>query len=398
MPAWTKSVRLRLAVTYTAIVFSLMTIVLGGVYFTVREAVSEEPVSRQLQRTTLTEMPGSLVGIEQQVIIETFIPFEGLVNTHTLERLRDVSLVALGVMFPLSVLVGWLLAGRALRPIGRVTSVARDIQATDLTRRIELVGPDDELKQLADTFDGMLDRLEAASEAQRAFIHETSHELRNPLAIMATNLDVALADDTHDDLRQAAEVVRNSVDRISHTVDSLLAYARREAPVVKNEPVELAAIVDETTAEFASPVARRKISITADSAEGVAIDGDRAALRQILENLVSNAVRHSQDGSEIRVGSGQEDGWVWLAVADDGVGIDGADHDKVWQRYWRATGDGDADRPRRGLGLAVVRQVAEGHGGVVALDSSLGDGARFTVWIPKDRSAAEEPPSVIPLR
>ena len=119
------------------------------------------------------------------------------------------------------------MAGRVLRPIGRITEVAREIQATDLGRRIELDGPDDELKQLADTFDGMLDRLESASESQRAFIHETSHELRNPLAIMATNLDVAIADDTYEDLRTAAGIVRTS--RRSH------GRHRRRSVVVRQE-------------------------------------------------------------------------------------------------------------------------------------------------------------------
>ena len=302
-----------------------------------------------------------------------------------------ISLLVLTGLFPVSVFVGWLIAGRVLRPIGRVTQVARDIQATDLSRRIELDGPEDELKQLADTFDGMLDRLESAAESQRAFIHEASHELRNPLAIMATNLDVAIAGDDPADLRSAAAVVRSSVDRISHTVDSLLAYARREAPV------PIASIVDETVSEFAVPAGRRNQTIRREVDDAISVTGDRAALRQIIENLLSNALRHTEDGGEVRVGGGEVDGWVWLAVADDGVGIEPASHDLVWQRYWRAQGKGDVDRPRRGLGLAVVRQVAEAHAGRVGLRSEPGAGATFWVWIPQDRSAQGEPRGAPPL-
>ena len=397
MPSWTRSARFRLSIIYSAIVFSLATLALGGVYFAVQQSLSGEPVSQAFQVTTFTNLPGSLVAVQEQVFQQTFVPFEELVNSRTLRRLGDVSILVLATLFPISVFVGWLVAGRVLRPLGRITQVARKIQGTDLTRRIELVGPDDELKQLADTFDSMLDRLESAADSQRAFIHETSHELRNPLAIMATNLDVAIADDSHEDLRQAAQVVRSSVDRIAHTVDGLLSYARRESPVVRSEPVVIDEIVNEAVAEFAVPVGRRDITLTRLSDHDATVVGDRAALRQVLENLVSNAVRHSPDSSDIRVGGGRVDAWIWLGVADDGVGIDPKSHDLVWQRYWRATGEGDADRPRRGLGLAVVRQVAEAHGGTIGLRSEAGGGSAFWVWIPVDRDTGATPPSSVPL-
>lgn len=388
--------RFRLAITYSAIVFALGTAALGGVYLVVQQSLTGEPVSRDLQVTTFTDLPGPLIGVQERVIRQTFVPFEQLINSRTLQRLRDVSLLVLAGLFPLSVFVGWVVAGRVLRPIGRITRVAQEIQGTDLSRRIELMGPDDELKQLADTFDGMLDRLESAADTQRAFIRETSHELRNPLAIMATNLDVALAEDTHDNLRQAAHVVRSSVDRIAHTVDDLLAFARREVPVVRSEPIVMCGVIDETVAEFTVPAARRAIALIVDCAPDVTLTGDRAALRQVAENLLSNAIRYSGDGAEIRIGAGERDDWMWLAVADQGSGIDPDHHDLVWQRHWRAGGD-DADRPRRGLGLAVVRQVAEAHGGLVQLTSSVGEGSTFVVWIPHNRGASNSPPAFQPF-
>lgn len=395
-PTWSRSVRFRLAITYSAIVFTLGTAALGGVYLVVQQSLTGEPVSRDLQVTTFTDLPGPLIGVQERVIRQTFVPFEQLINSRTLQRLRDVSLLVLAGLFPLSVFVGWVVAGRVLRPIGRITRVAQEIQGTDLSRRIELMGPDDELKQLADTFDGMLDRLESAADTQRAFIRETSHELRNPLAIMATNLDVALAEDTHDNLRQAAHVVRSSVDRIAHTVDDLLAFARREVPVVRSEPIVMCGVIDETVAEFTVPAARRTITLIVDCAPDVTLTGDRAALRQVAENLLSNAIRYSGDGAEIRIGAGERDDWMWLAVADQGSGIDPDHHDLVWQRHWRAGGD-DADRPRRGLGLAVVRQVAEAHGGLVQLTSSVGEGSTFVVWIPLKRGATNSPPAFQPF-
>jgi signal transduction histidine kinase len=398
MPLWTRSARFRLAITYSAIVFAVATVVLGAVYFAVQQELSGETVSRDLQVTTFTNLPGPLIGVREQIVRQTFVPFENLINSRTLDRLQSASMLALAGLFPLLVFIGWVIAGRVLRPIGRITRVANEIQATDLSRRIELVGPDDELKQLADTFDGMLDRLESASESQRAFIHETSHELRNPLAIMATNLDVAIAEDSHEDLRQAAHVVRSSVDRIAHTVDGLLAFARREAPAVRFAPLVICEMIDETVAEFAVPAERRGISLKVDCVSDVTVIGDRPALRQVIENLLSNAVRFSGSGSQVRIGGGQKDGWVWLAVADDGPGIAREHHELVWQRYWRPDVADDTDRPRRGLGLAVVRQVAEAHGGTVRLTSSLGAGATFVVWIPQSREVGDRPPRFVPFK
>ena len=187
--------------------------------------------------------------------------FEQLVNSQTLTKLRNYSFGALGVLFVASLGVGWVVAGRVLRPIGRITAVARDIQATDLSRRIELPGPEDELKQLADQFDAMLARLDAAFAAQRQFTADASHELRNPLAIIRTNVDVALADPQADpdDLRHTITVVKRASDRMARLVDDLLALARRQEPTLEHEPVDLGVAVTEASDDFVVPAAARNI-------------------------------------------------------------------------------------------------------------------------------------------
>ena len=148
-----------------------------------------------------------------------------LVNTETLENLRRYSFSALGVLFVVSLGVGWVVSGRTLAPIGRITDVANHIQATDLSQRIELEGPSDELKRLADTFDRMLARLEDAFAMQRRFVADASHELRNPLAIIKTNLDVALADPnvSKEELERAGSVARRATERMALLVDDLFA-------------------------------------------------------------------------------------------------------------------------------------------------------------------------------
>ena len=269
------------------------------------------------------------------------------------------------MLFVASLGVGWVVAGRVLRPIGRITSVARDIQATDLSRRIELPGPDDELKQLADTFDAMLARLDAAFAAQRQFTADASHELRNPLAIIRTNADVALANPhaDPDDLRHTITVVKRASDRMARLVDDLLALARRQEPTLEHEPVDLGVAVAEASDDFVVPAAARDIVLDRAIAPEVIVTGDRDALKRAVANLLENAVRLAPRGSRIRLATGSEGDRTWIAVADEGPGISPEDQPHVFDRFWRA----DKGRSRAdggtGLGLAIVRQIAESHGG-----------------------------------
>ncbi len=387
MPTWARSIRFRLALMYSAIVFGLAALLVAGVYIGVSKSIEGERMSAELVVAELTR-EGPVLTIEARRVTDTFYTLEGLVMKRTLDRLRDFSLLGLAGLFPVSVLIGWLVAGRVLQPIGRITRVANEIQATDLSRRIDLEGPDDELKQLADTFDGMLGRLEESSDAQRAFIHDTSHELRNPLAVMATNLDVVMGDvsASADDYRRVAGVVRRSIDRIAKTVEDLLTYARqgeRSGPSDRVDPVSL---VEEVAEEFRGPAAERQLEIVTRLEPLAPVDADATAVRAALQNLVGNAVRLAPIGTSIVIGAGERDGWVWLAVRDEGPGIPEPQQPLVWQRYWRGDGPGRPDPDRSGLGLAIVRQVAEAHGGTVQLFSQPGSGSTFVIWIPRTRS------------
>jgi signal transduction histidine kinase len=314
----------------------------------------------------------------------TFRELERVVNSRTLRELRNYSFSALGVLFVASLGVGWVVAGRVLRPIGRITAVARDIQATDLSRRIELPGPDDELKQLADTFDAMLARLDAAFAAQRQFIADASHELRNPLAIIRTNVDVALADPSADpdDLRHTIAVVKRASGRMARLVDDLLALARRQEPILEHEPVDLGVAVAEASDDFVVPAAARNIVLDRVTAPDVVVTGDRDALKRAVANLLENAVRLAPEGSRIRLATGSEGDRAWIAVTDEGPGIAPEDQPHVFDRFWRA----DKGRSRAdggtGLGLAIVRQIAESHGGEVRLQSKVGVGSSFVIWLP----------------
>ncbi len=383
LPAWMGSIRFRLTVLYSVLLFGLAAAVVGGLYAGLAHSLDKEPVSQTytIRQPVLTPEG---VGVREDTVRAEFRTLESLVNERALDRLRTYSFGALGLLFVASLGVGWVVAGRVLAPIGRITGVARDIQATDLSRRIAMKGPKDELRDLADTFDAMLARIDDAFEGQRRFIQEASHELRNPLAVMRTNLEVVLADPdaTADELRHTATVVARTIERMSRLVDDLLVYARTGAAESQRAPVELGALVHETAEEFTATAERRRIRIATSVSGEPRVLGDRTALKRAVANLVDNAVRLVPAGSTITIGAGERAGWATLSVADEGPGIAADDHEAVFQRFWRRAHDSDGNERRSGLGLAIVRQIVEGHGGHVGLSSEEGTGSTFVLWLP----------------
>jgi signal transduction histidine kinase len=384
LPEWARSIRFRYTLLYSAVLFGVATVVVAAIYLVLMLHLRNQPYTTGAR---------SIICFPNNECFQpiTLRELERVVNGQTLKELRNYSFSALGVLFVASLGVGWVIAGRVLAPIGRITAVAREIQATDLSRRIELPGPDDELKQLADTFDAMLARLDAAFAAQRQFVADASHELRNPLAIIRTNVDVALADPhaDPDDLRHTITVVKRASDRMARLVDDLLALARRQEPILEHEPVDLGAAIVEASDDFVVPAAARDIVLDRAIAPGVVVIGDRDALKRAVANLLENAVRLAPSGSRIRLATGSEDDRAWIAVADEGPGIAPEDQAHVFDRFWRA----DKARARAdggtGLGLAIVRQIAESHGGQVRLQSKPGVGSSFVIWLPVAPAAAE---------
>jgi signal transduction histidine kinase len=382
LPEWTRSIRFRYTLLYSAVLFGLAAVVVAAIYLVLLMALRATPVSSSR---------GTWCLHGDCITVLTFRQLEQFINGQILNKLRNYSFGALGVLFVASLGVGWVVAGRVLAPIGRITAVARDIQATDMARRIQLPGPEDELKQLADTFDAMLARLDAAFGAQRQFVADASHELRNPLAIIRTNADVALADPdaSPDELRQTIATVKRAGDRMSLLVDDLLALARRQQPTLEHEPVDLGAAVAEASDDFMVPAETRDIVLDRAIAPGVVVTGDREALKRVVANLLDNAVRLAPAGTRIRLATGSEGNRAWIAVADEGPGISPEDQPHVFDRFWRA----DKARARAdggaGLGLAIVRQVVESHGGEVRLHSKVGVGSSFVVWLPITRTAVD---------
>lgn len=385
LPTAMQSVRFRLTLLYSLMLFGVSSIMVGGIYWGLSNSLISQTVASEM---ACVQRSGPTFDIEQDRC-EAQQAFELEVDARTLETLRRYSFVGLGAIFFVSFGVGWFTAGRVLMPIGRITRVARDIQATDLSRRIGLLGPNDDLKQLADTFDAMLDRLQRAFDNQQRLIHDTSHELRNPLAIMRTNLDVTLSDPDADleQYKHTTEVVRRSSERMSKLVDDLLAYARHEATTRVEASVDLGELAVMLVDEFQGAAEHEKLRLEVDVESDLHVLGHARSLEQAIANLLANAVRFAPEGTSISISAGLDSGWVWLTVSDQGPGVAEEERGRVFQRYVRL-GEGEAGRPHlaggqgSGLGLAIVREIVQAHRGEVSIiDTEVG--ATFAMWMPE---------------
>ncbi|MGC9543927.1 sensor histidine kinase [Streptomyces sp. UG1] len=379
LPAFTHTIRFRLTVLYSGLLFVLTALVLGGTYLAVERSSEAHPVTKQFSVTKIVN--GQEVGEFDAVKVAEV---EAAVNYETLANLRRFSFAVLGGVAAASLALGWILSGRALRPVREISRTAAEIQATDLSQRIRLQGPKDELRDLADTVDSMLDRLDEAFRAQRQLIDDASHELRSPLAIIRANLDAVLtADDSDEEERRtAARSVDRATTRMTRLVEDLLATARRNAPAFTDADVDLAAVADEACEEFTPLAADRRLTLRRRLSPGLTAIGDHDALRRAVGNLLSNAVRLAPPGTVITVAAGRSGSWLWTSVQDEGPGILDDDQSRVFDRFWRAkTGGGRRDR-HAGLGLAIVRQIVESHGGQVRLFSKVGEGSTFVLWLP----------------
>lgn len=392
MPDWAGSIRFRLTVLYSLFLFGLAAFMVAGLYAVLSARLNDESqlITRTREVTVIREVPGG-VELTPTEVRARYQSVEQLANARALALLRSYSTAALGLLLAASLGVGWIVAGRVLAPIGRITAVARDIQATDLARRIDLRGPPDELKELADTFDAMLARLDGAFAGQRRFIQEASHELRNPLAVIRTNIDVALGDPDPDpeDLRRTTELVARTADRMSALVDDLLVYARLGAPERDLGLLDLYDVAVEAEEEFTAAAVAGDLEIAVRGERGRVVYGDRIALRRAVANLLTNAIRHAPAGTAIDVELERIGDEERLRVADAGPGIPADQQPRVFERFWR--GERNA-AGRSGLGLAIVDQILDEHGGTAALRTNDRGGSTFELALPAADAIATADP------
>jgi signal transduction histidine kinase len=300
--------------------------------------------------------------------------------------LNDLLRRSLFALLGLSIIAfafGYAMAGRVLSPLGRITRTARQVAGSDLTRRIELDGPDDELKELADTFDEMLDRLERAFSAQQRFVANASHELRTPLAINRTLLEVHLSDpDAALELRQLGKTLLATNERSEQLVEGLLLLARSDNQIVERKPVDLAEVaaraVDQTRAEAEA----KAVAIRVES-EPAVVQGNGVLLERIALNLVQNAVRYNvPEGGWVEVKTSVEPGQAVLLVSNTGPVVPAYEIDNLFEPFRRLRQERTGSDKGVGLGLSIARSVARAHGGRISAEPREGGGLVMRVTLP----------------
>ena len=301
---------------------------------------------------------------------------------NTLHSMLTQGAIALVVVSAAAIALGWLVAGRMLQPLHQITATARRIaDAPDADRglheRIALDGPPDEIKELADTFDLMLARLDHSFDGQRRFIANASHELRTPLTLNRTLLEVALAPDSaSEEVRRLGMTLLAINDRHGRLIDGLLLLAQSERPVTERSYVDLADIVDHVAVSDT-------VKVIAEPDEAT-VAGNPVLLERLVQNLVENGVRHNvPEGGWVRVRTGtRSDGWVVLEVSNSGPLIPRYEVPGLFEPFHRHRTD-RLHSPGAGLGLSIVRAVARAHGGDVHADARDSGGLVVTVTLPR---------------
>ncbi|MFD9563067.1 sensor histidine kinase [Streptomyces sp. NPDC059994] len=319
-----------------------------------------------------------------------------LVDVHAQQsrQLLVGSLIALVVMAGVSLLLGRALAGRVLRPLRLITAATRRISAENLHQRLAVAGPADEVKELADTVDSLLARLEASFAAQRRFVGNASHELRTPLATIRASLDVAVAKP-----HPAAQTValagrlRTELDRVDHLLDGFLVLARAQhGAFVDRASVHLDELAVEALTARAADIAAKSLTVDVEVGADAWTRGSRALLSRMVENVVDNAIVHNEEGDWIRVSTDHDGAEARLVVETGGRVLDQDQVDRLAQPFERLGADRTGSEKGSGLGLSIVAAIAEAHGGRLVLRARPEGGLRVEAALPSAAGCAEVAP------
>ncbi|MET7812118.1 HAMP domain-containing sensor histidine kinase [Streptomyces sp. NPDC005395] len=300
-----------------------------------------------------------------------------------LDNLLSRSLLALLGLAVIAFAFGYAMAGRVLSPLGRITRTARAVAGSDLSRRIELDGPDDELKELADTFDDMLERLQRAFTAQQRFVGNASHELRTPLAINRTLLEVHLSDPGAPvELQQLGKTLLATNERSEQLVEGLLLLARSDNQIVERKPVDLAEVAGQAIDQVHAEAETKGVEIRG-TREAAVVQGNGVLLERIALNLVQNAVRYNvAEEGWVEVTTAVEGGQAVLVVTNTGPVVPAYEVDNLFEPFRRLRSERTGSDKGVGLGLSIARSVARAHGGHIYARPREGGGLVMRVTLP----------------
>jgi len=374
-----------LAVTYTLVAHAPITRGPGGrvatfpgpkVHFSSPPADGNARLPRQLPpalRRVLRSSAGravvQFVGVQQRI--------------SDLHRLEIESAIALAIMVIISGVLGWLVAGRVLRPLRTITATAQQISEASLHRRLALPGPRDELRQLADTIDGLLERLEGAFDAQRQFVANASHELRTPLTAARALLEMVLSDPqaSVETFREVCQQALHENEQQEELIDAMLALAQGQRGLDRRELVDLDAVVTSAWPKQEEDAATRGLHMEL-SLEPALISGDRRLLTRLVSNLLENAVRHNTQHGNVRVAVEAPAGAATLKITNTGPSVPAGEIDRLLQPFQRLSPDRIGHGDGLGLGLSIVAAIAGAHNATLQVKPRSGGGLEIEVRFP----------------
>jgi hypothetical protein len=409
LPRWVRlpgrTVRTRLTILYGILfVFS------GALLLAISSGVAVGSSSSQAASPAMNSAPGSPLAQANARIHQLQAQLSQLQlqsqaasqpDQHQLSHVLLISsLIALAIMTVISVGLGWLVAGRALRPVRQMTAAAQRISEDSLHERLAVHGPEDELKELGDTIDGLLERLEVAFSAQRRFVANASHELRTPLTTMRASLDVALAkpDPAPPQTVALAGRLRAELDKIDRLLEAFLVLARAQHRALPGRAViPLDYVVGAALADQAAAIRAMNLTVQeADSLGSAWVTGSQALIARMVENIIDNAVCHNTEGGWIRIVSRTAAGRARLIVENGGPLLDQRQVAGLSEPFRRIGADRTGSDKGSGLGLSIVAAIAEAHGGTVDLQARSAGGLRVTISLPASAAKAEVVPAGAP--
>ncbi|WP_084704017.1 sensor histidine kinase [Phaeacidiphilus oryzae] len=384
------TIRIRLTLLYGGMFLAAGIVLLLLIYFLANDAITEATRTPYTFDNSVTvQMNGqTLTGHQFQELMNGW---QSDLRHQALVDLLRRSISALVALTLIAFAFGYAMAGRVLRPLGRITRTAREVAGSDLHRRIELEGPDDEFKELADTFDDMLDRLDRSFETQRTFVANASHELRTPLAINRTLLEVQLSDpQASADLQQLGKTLLATNERSEQLVEGLLLLARSENELTDRRPVDLAEVGAQALEQVRPEAESRGVELRSELRPAV-VAGNGVLLERIALNLTQNAVRYNlpEDGwAEVSIS--ESGGYGVLVVTNSGPQVPGYELEHIFEPFRRLKGKNRTGSDKGvGLGLSIVRSVVRAHGGAIEVTARPEGGLGVRVRIPKAPPKAE---------
>lgn len=308
---------------------------------------------------------------------------DAILQETVLSEVRRISLLMAGIFAAIGVLGAYVISRTALRPLKSLSQMVKDVQADSLDQRLSLKGPEDEVKELADSFDHMLDRLERAFDQQGQFVADAAHELRTPLATFRTQLEVIQQDLNAklSDYREMSATLIMTLDRLDWLTEDLLLLAKGEKEITK-ERVNLEVLLTEVIHELTPLAQAGQVRLRLQMTEEIIFPADSRLLSRAVSNLVENGIRYNHTGGAVTVQADFQGNRLAIRVEDTGIGIMESDLALIFERFYRVDRARDRNQGGSGLGLAISDHIVQLHGGEIRVSSTPGKGSIFTIWLP----------------